>query len=191
MLQLSNSDGVLASLRKFMNRKSSSEYFWKLRNKAKTTKCKLLRYYYSYRYLMLMRRFNASVPLSAKIGEKPFFPHGLNGIFISQEAVIGKNCVIFQQVTIGSNTLKGHSKSGSPVLGDHVYIGAGAKIIGKVKIGANVRIGANAVVVKDIGDNCTVVMSSPRIIVHHEKKDNAFYGVSDSNARIAEIPVNH
>ena len=51
-----------------------------------------------------------------------------------------------------------------PIIGDNVFIGAGAKIIGNVKIGNNVKIGAGSVVVEDIPDNCTVVMHKPRII---------------------------
>jgi serine O-acetyltransferase len=53
---------------------------------------------------------------------------------------------------------------GGPIIGNNVFIGAGAKIIGNIKIGNNVRIGASCVVVEDIPDNCTVVMHKPRII---------------------------
>jgi serine O-acetyltransferase len=123
----------------------------------------------------MMVRCCCYVPLTAAIENIPVLPHGLKGIFISQGAIIGKNCVIYQQVTIGSNTLKNNKKAGAPILGDNVYIGAGAKIIGNVRIGSNVRIGANAVVVKDVGDNCTVVMNEPRIIAHNEKRDNTYY----------------
>lgn len=104
----------------------------------------------------------------------PIFPHGLNSIFISGGAKIGKNVVIFQQVTIGSNTLVDSKMRGYPTIGDNVYIGAGAKIIGNVKIGNNVRIGANAVIVKDIPDNCVVVNSDIKII-KKEKLNNKFY----------------
>ena len=54
---------------------------------------------------------------------------------------------------------------GAPEIGDNVFIGAGAKIIGKIKIGNNVRIGAGCIVVTDIPDNATVVMSKPRVIL--------------------------
>ena len=54
---------------------------------------------------------------------------------------------------------------GAPTIGNNCLIGAGAKIIGNVRIGNNVRIGANAIVVDDIPDNCTVVMNKPRVIV--------------------------
>jgi serine O-acetyltransferase len=113
-----------------------------------------------------MEKFCCSIPVDITIKGIPVLPHGLKGIFISQCAIIGKNCTIFQQVTIGSNMLTGSKGFGGPIIGDNVLIGAGAKIIGNVKIGSNVKIGANAVVVKDIPDNATVVMVAPRIIIH-------------------------
>jgi len=104
----------------------------------------------------------------------PSFPHGINGILISEGANIGQHCVIFHQVTIGSNTLTDTKKQGSPTIGDNVYIGCGAKIIGGVIIGNNVRIGANCVVTEDIPDNCTVVMGKPRVLKHIQQKDNTY-----------------
>ena len=92
------------------------------------------------------------------------FPHGPYGVFISSGSKIGKNVVIFQQVTIGSNSLYGSDKAGSPVIGDNVYIGAGAKIIGKIVIGENCRIGANAVVYEDMPASSVAVQSPTRII---------------------------
>lgn len=86
--------------------------------------------------------------------------------------------MIFQQVTIGSNTLKGSKGAGSPVIDDNCYIGAGAKIIGNVHIGKGVRIGANCVVTNDIPDYATVVMEKPRVIVHNEAKDNNFIEIT-------------
>ncbi len=101
-------------------------------------------------------------------------PHGLNGILISQGTQIGYNCTIFHQVTIGSNMLDDTKKKGAPIIGNNVYVGAGAKIIGGIKVGDNVRIGANCVVVEDVPDNCTVVMHKPRLIVHKTEKNNDF-----------------
>lgn len=112
---------------------------------------------------------------NANISGLPCFPHGCVGVFISGGAIIGKNAVIFQQVTIGSNTLKG-SNVGSPVIGDNCYIGAGAKIIGNVRIGNNCRIGANACVYKDMPDNSVAVCASTRII-QKESLDNHFYSM--------------
>lgn len=120
----------------------------------------------------LMNRFGADIPLSS-LPESTVFPHGITGIFVSHGAIIGENCTIFQQVTIGSNTIYDHPKNGAPHIGNNVYIGAGAKIIGNCRIGDNVRIGANCVVFNDIPDNATVVLERPRVICH-EKRDNRF-----------------
>lgn len=65
-------------------------------------------------------------------------------------------------------------KQGSPVIGDNVYIGSGAKIIGNIRIGNNVRIGANCIVVEDIEDNSVVVMNKPRIIKKTHSQNNTF-----------------
>lgn len=94
----------------------------------------------------------------ARFAEPPRLPHGLNGIIVSHNAVIGKNCTIFHQVTIGEG------RGGAPVIGDDVLIGAGAKIIGGVHIGDRVRIGAGCVVMEDIPDDTTVLPPEPRMI---------------------------
>ncbi len=109
-----------------------------------------------------------------KFAGVPCFPHGIMGIFISGRAEIGKNAVIFQHVTIGSDTLNGSDNGGSPVIGDNVYIGCGAKIIGKIRIGNNCRIGANAVVYKDMPPDSVAVQSPTRIIQKHSL-DNRYY----------------
>ena len=77
-------------------------------------------------------------------------------------------------MTIGSNTIPGSAGQGFPTLGDNVYIGCGAKIIGNVKIGNNVRIGANCVVTRDVPDNATVVLEKPRVIVRDTPQENRF-----------------
>lgn len=86
----------------------------------------------------------ADIPLSCQIGGGLLIPHP-NGIVIHPQAVVGVNCLIFQQVTIGSR-----SSDRLPVIGGHVDIGAGAKILGNVVIGDHARIGANAVVTKNV-----------------------------------------
>ncbi len=111
----------------------------------------------------------------AKFFGRPLFPHGYHGIFISGEAVVGEGCVIFQQVTIGSDTLIDSKKFGAPTIGNNCYIGAGAKIIGNICIGANCRIGANAVVYKDVPANSTVVSGGGMSIITHDfVPDNRF-----------------
>lgn len=95
----------------------------------------------------------------AQFHTPPKLPHGLYGIIISHNAVIGSNCTIFHQVTIGEG------KGGAPVIGDNVFIGAGAKIIGNVKIGSNSKIGVNAVVVHDVPENSIVTAPEGTVIV--------------------------
>jgi len=125
-------------------------------------------------YIDYFNKKNSYIGINTKFKNEPIFPHGITNIFISDSAKIGKNAVIFQGVTLGSNTIEGSKGSGAPTIGDNVYIGAGAKIIGNVSIGNNVRIGANAVVVEDIPDNSVVVLNKPRVIVKKEKLDNRY-----------------
>ena len=122
-------------------------------------------YYYLYQIKKMDAFHNASLGThigfsSAKFEERPYLPHGLNGIIVSNDAIIGRQCQLYHQVTIGGGN------GGSPVIGDNVLIGAGAKIIGPVKIGNNVKIGAGCVVTIDVPDDATVVMDKPRIILH-------------------------
>jgi len=114
------------------------------------------------------------VGIDATFGNDPYLPHGPLGIFISDLSVIGKNAVIFQQVTIGADRLIDSADAGNPTIGDNVYIGAGAKIIGNVKIGNNCRIGANTVVYQDMPDNSVAVCSKTRIIQKDHTLDNRF-----------------
>lgn len=127
---------------------------------------KLLKFYYLYQIKRCDAFNNASlgthIGYGAKFGSMPVLPHGLNGIIISHGAVIGKNCIIGHQVTIGN--VNGQA----PVIGDNVFIGAGSKIIGNIVVGNNVKIGVNCIVCEDIPDNSTVVMHKPRIIVRKE-----------------------
>ena len=98
----------------------------------------------------------------AMFGSAPNLPHGLNGIIVSHNAVIGENCTIFHQVTIGEG------RGGAPVIGKNVLIGAGAKVIGGVRIGDNVRIGAGCVVMQDVPNNTTVLPAAPQLILRKE-----------------------
>lgn len=106
---------------------------------------------------------------AAKIGKNLFIDHG-TGVVIGETSVIGNNCTIYQGATLGG-TGKEHNKR-HPTLGDNVIVGAGAKVLGNIKIGDNVKIGANAVVLKDVPANSTVVGVS-RIIAHAEETCNA------------------
>jgi serine O-acetyltransferase len=101
----------------------------------------------------------ADIPLDCDIGGGLLLPHP-NGIVIHPGAVIGPNCLIFQQVTIGT----GGPRPGAPVLGGHVDVGAGAKILGGVTIGNHARIGANAVVLQDVPEESTAVGVPARVL---------------------------
>jgi len=99
--------------------------------------------------IVLRHRFwgidtGADIPLNCDIGGGLLIPHP-NGIVIHPDARIGVNCLIFQQVTIGTR-----ETAGAPVIEGHVDIGAGAKILGLVRVGAHVRVGANAVVLSNV-----------------------------------------
>lgn len=122
---------------------------------------------------------NSSIAWDSTFLGIPCLPHGIKSIFISGGAVVGKNCVIFQQVTIGSNSLQDSKGVGAPIIGEDCYIGAGAKIIGKVRIGNSVRIGANAVVYKDVPDNSVVLSGEQRIVTKETPLDNRFYSFID------------
>lgn len=83
------------------------------------------------------------------------------GVVINSSVRGGRNVKVEHQVTIGAERTR------SPVLGDDIFIGAGAKIIGSIRVGSNVRIGANAVVVKDVPDDVTAV-GVPARYIHRE-----------------------
>lgn len=100
----------------------------------------------------------ADIPLNCRLGGGLILTHP-NGIVIHPEAEIGVNCLIFQQVTIGMGTVPG-----LPVIGGHVDIGAGAKILGGIRIGDHAKIGANAVVLQDVPANATAIGIPARII---------------------------
>jgi len=103
--------------------------------------------------------FSCDIPSSIKIGKSSKFAHRGLGCVIHPRTIIGEGCKIFQHVTIGSR-----NGEGPPVLGNNVYIGAGACILGEVNIGNNVKIGANSVVLNDVPDGSVVVGVPGRVI---------------------------
>jgi serine O-acetyltransferase len=114
------------------------------------------------KYVALKHRFwsvitGADIPVTCHIGGGLLMPHP-NGIVIHPDAVLGVNCLVFQQVTIGQRN------GGVPIIGGHVDIGAGAKILGSVTIGNHAIIGANAVVLEDVPENATAVGVPARIV---------------------------
>ena len=108
------------------------------------------------RALSQLARFLTGVEIhpGAQIGKGLFIDHGM-GVVVGETAVIGQNVTLFQGVTLGGTgkeTGKRH-----PTLGDNVVIGTGAKVLGNIKVGSNSYIGANAVVLRDVPENSTVV----------------------------------
>jgi len=93
------------------------------------------------------------LPCEVRVGRRLLIEH-FGGIVISGDAVIGDDVVIRQGVTIGLRT-KGNR--GSPTIGDRVDIGAGAKLLGSIRIGHDAVIGANAVVLTDVPDGALAV----------------------------------
>lgn len=144
---------------KKMTKNIDASKLFELKEKAHENPSKFLSQYENF-----LGQYGAWIGADSTFKGIPVFPHKFYGIFISNGAKIGKNCTIFQQVTIGSNNLQDSPHKGCPIIGDNVYIGAGAKIIGKCTVGNNVRIGANAVVVKDVPDNTIVVNQECRYI---------------------------
>ncbi|MCF6312312.1 MAG: serine acetyltransferase [Verrucomicrobiales bacterium] len=95
-------------------------------------------------------KYGVRIPLETEVGTGLYVGH-TGGIWISREVIIGKNCNISHNVTLGAIS-KGAGK-GAPTIGDQVYIGPGAVISGKVTIGDNALIGANSVVLTDVPEN--------------------------------------
>lgn len=114
-------------------------------------------------YFFLSIFTGINIPRSTQIGEGLRIHH-YGCIIINSHSIIGKNCKIRHGVTIGNK----NSDDDCPTIGDHCNIGAGAKILGKIKIGNNVDIGANAVVVKDVPDNC-IVAGIPATVIKSKK----------------------
>jgi serine O-acetyltransferase len=119
------------------------------------------------------------IPHSTSIGSGFYLGH-FGGIIIHEKSKIGKNCNISHGVTIGQAN-RGRNR-GYPTLGNNIYIGPGAKIVGAVKIGNNVAIGANCVVTKDIPDNSVVVGVPGKII--SQKGSTAYIDRTDYDERI-------
>tara|TARA_Y100001968_G_C19408718_1_gene745143 strand:+ start:959 stop:1693 length:735 start_codon:yes stop_codon:yes gene_type:complete len=97
----------------------------------------------------------------ARIGKGVFIDHGM-GVVIGETAEIGNRCLLYQGVTLGG-TGKEHGKR-HPTLAENVVVGAGAKVLGAIEIGANTRIGAGSVVVRNVEADSTVVGIPGRVV---------------------------
>ncbi len=130
---------------------------------------KIAHYFYLHKHYFIARYFSErgkrktgiEIHPGATIGHNLFIDHG-TGVVIGETAIIGDNVTMFHGVTLGG---VGNSKGKRhPTIGNNVLIGCGAKILGNIKIGDNTKVGANAVILKDVEDNVTIV-GIPGIVV--------------------------
>ncbi len=137
--------------------------FGRWRMKIRT---KILRAPFSVLYRFMYRRirnvYGIELPYSTELGRRVVIEHQ-HGIVIHGCARIGDDCIIRQGVTIGNRTLD--KPLDAPTLGNHVNVGAGAKILGKIMIGDHAVIGANAVVLHDVPPGALAV-GVPAVIKH-------------------------
>ncbi len=127
--------------------------------------------YFIARYISQRARRITGIEIhpAAVIGDGVFIDHGM-GVVIGETTVIGDNCTIYQGVTLGG-TGKDKGKR-HPTIGNNVVIGSGAKVLGPFKVGDNSKIAANAVVLSEVPDNCTVVGVPGRVVKKNNVKIN-------------------
>jgi len=126
---------------------------------------KLLRAPFSILYRMMFRRcrnvYGIELPCTVKLGRRVVFEHQ-SGIVIHGNCVIGDGSIIRQGCTLGNRSLD--RPADAPVLGHRVNVGAGAKILGAVRIGDDAAVGANAVVLIDVPDGASAVGIPAKIL---------------------------
>jgi serine O-acetyltransferase len=106
-------------------------------------------------------RFGIDIPYNTQVGPGLYIGH-YGGIVVSHEAVIGADCNINHQVTVGVKC--GGKNAGTPIIGDRAFLGPGCKVIGGITIGNDVAVGANAVVLDSIPDSSVVVGVPARVV---------------------------
>lgn len=131
-----------------------------------------IKFYFIARMISQFARFLTGIEIhpGATIGKALFIDHG-SGVVIGETTIIGDNCTIYQNVTLGG-TGKDVGKR-HPTLGNNVMVGAGAKVLGPLTIGNNVKIAAGAVVLKNVPDNSTAVGIPAKIVRIADKKVNS------------------
>ncbi|MEN9218515.1 MAG: serine O-acetyltransferase, partial [Gloeomargarita sp. DG_2_bins_126] len=123
----------------------------------------------------------------AQIGRGFFIDHGM-GVVIGETTVIGDYCLLYQGVTLGG-TGKEKGKR-HPTLGDHVIVGAGAKVLGNITLGNHVRVGAGSVVLRSVPSHCTVVGIPGRLICKDATVEPLEHGrLPDSEAQAIRVLV--
>jgi serine O-acetyltransferase len=126
--------------------------------------------YFIARLMAHIARFLTGIEIhpGAKIGRRFFIDHGM-GIVIGETSEIGDDVSIYHGVTLGGTTWNKGKRH--PTLENNVVIGAGAKVLGPITLGAGTRVGCNAVVVKDTPPNATVVGVPGHVVVKRNDED--------------------
>jgi serine O-acetyltransferase len=141
------------------------------------------------RFISAIGQFLTTIDIhpAATIGRRVFIDHGV-GVVIGETAIIGNDVVIYQQVTLGGVSLTKGKRH--PTVEDNVVIGAGAKVLGNITIGANSKVGANSVVVKDVPPDCTAIGIPARVIKRgFDKNPLSHNKIPDINKEIFEYLV--
>lgn len=150
------------SIRETLADYSKGDYmgnYWALFRRRERCGNKMCRDILTFLLNRLASRHGGYIGNGARFADEPLLPHGLRGIYISRYASVGTDCCIYQNAIIGEADGK------APQIGSHCLIGAGAILIGGIKIGDHVRIGAGAVVSTDIPSHATVVAQPARVIL--------------------------
>ncbi|MGE0759212.1 MAG: serine O-acetyltransferase [Pirellulaceae bacterium] len=121
----------------------------------------MLGWLYTFLYRYVRNHYGIELRRSTRIGRRFIIAHQ-GGIVIHPRAVIGDDCLVRQNTTIGA--VSANSVALAPQLGNRVELGCGAAVLGPVRIGDDTRIGANVVVMTDIPPGSTVVAAPPRVI---------------------------
>ena len=121
------------------------------------------------RFISQLARLTTGIEIhpGATIGKRLFIDHGM-GVVIGETAVVGDGVLLYQGVTLGGTGVEQGKRH--PTIGNNVVVGAGAKVLGNITIGDNSYIGSNAVVLKDVPPNSTVVGVPGRITKQDGKK---------------------
>ena len=134
-----------------------------MKAKRKSERGGIFSCFWRFRYKKWQRKYLSEVPSSVKMGPGVYIGH-LGGILINKDVVIGKNVNILNGVLLGYSPARSGHAGGTPVIGDQVWIGTNAAIVGKVTIGDNVLIAPNAYVNFDMPSNSIVIGNPGKII---------------------------
>ena len=118
---------------------------------------------------------NVDIHPGAKIGRRFFIDHGAS-VVIGETAIIGDDVTLYHGVTLGGTSWNKGRRH--PQLGNHVMVGAGAKILGAIYVGSHSRIGANSVVVETVPDHCTVIGIPGKVVVTDADAKRSNHGIN-------------